>query len=162
MQEVILYGVKAYITDVVNRGEYVVYKRGFCDGVVIPMFSDVKIKRNNKRFLPYGVGVIDLLYYGKLRKEGELYISEWYKDYRFVDGEELKTLYDAKRRFGGKFASNSNQTCLPFIRPYNGNIYIGLYSLDKMKIIVEKCLLDICLDENELRIHSQGISKLIG
>lgn len=161
MQEIILNGNKAYITDIVERGDYLVYKRGFCSGEVFPLPAEVKIKEDKRKYLPTGLNIISLLYYGDIRIVDNMLVSNWYDKYRLVDGEEFKISYDAKKRFGGSFISHSHQTCLPFIQIECNEIMVGIYSVDEGKVIAKRPLFDVCFDWDEFCLHSQNIEKII-
>ena len=159
MQEIILNGKTAYITDVVKWGDELIYKRGFCLGECIPFSQGFNIKEDRRAFLPNGLDVIDLIYYGELKKIGEIFISDWYDKYRLTDSECFKIFYDAKKRFGGKFFSHSHQTCLPFVQIKGRDIFFGLYCVDTKEIIIKEKLIDICYNKNEFCLHNQNIAK---
>lgn len=161
MREIYLNGKTAYVTDIVSWGDSLVCKRGFCLGEIIPFQQELVIKDNNREFLPDGLDVIDLIYYGELIKIGEVYISNWYDKYRLTDNNSFKIFYDAKRRFGGKFFSHSRQTCLPFVQQTEYEILFGLYCMDTKEIIIKESLSSICYDKNEFCLHSQNITELL-
>ena len=161
MQKIILNGVTAYITDVVKWGDELVYKRGFCLGERISLPENFNIEEDKKPFLPNGLDVIDLIYYGNLKKIGKIFISDWYDKYRLKDSECFKIFYDAQKRFGGKFFTHSHQTCVPFVQLDNCEIFFGLYCLDIEDVIAKEKLSDICYNEDEFCLHSQNIIDLI-
>lgn len=161
MQEIFLNGKTAYITDVVKWGDELIFKRGFCLGESIPFSQEFEYEKDKRKFLPNGLDVIDLIYYGELNKVGDIYISDWYDRYRLADGECFKIFYDANNRFGGKFFSHSHQTCLPFVQLADYDILFGLYSMDIKEVIVKEKLNDICYNENEFCLHSQNIMDLL-
>lgn len=168
MQEFVFEGKVAYITDVVNRSDCAVFKRGFCTSEVFPYHDEYKelaekfMKEDRREFLPKGLSFLDLAYYGELENEGNIFLSNWYDKYRFVDCEEFKIYRDATKRFGNAFTSHSEQTLIPFIEIIDEDIImIGIYSPDIEKVIAKERLEDICYDENEFRIHSQNITEKV-
>lgn len=164
-----VYGETVYYSDVVIRGDSLVYKRGFCCGEVIPLkdehetlINDFEEKNGNKEYLSKGLNIIDLLCYGKLEKVDGVFISDWFKKYRFIDGEELRISYDTKKRFGSGYIKNSYKTCIPFVEISEyGEMMIGMYSIDDDMVIVKMPLWDICFDGDEYVKYKRTLTDII-